>query len=119
MLVFAVVFGNAIAKQSEVEKIGRAWLKFERREIALIQRRSVGPDPADAIFFQQMNKLRTVPPRMPKFDGKTKSPRQLLDERSQRNLALFWNKGWWQLHQNNVQLGRKCFDRMQKSIQLC
>ena len=65
-----------------------------------------------------MNELRAVPAGMPKLDGKPKIPRQLLDERPQRDFPLFREKGWWQLDQDDVQLGRKRFDRAQKSIQL-
>src|SRR2546421_8704498 len=99
MLASAVVFRRVVAQQTDVEKIGRARLKFERREIAFVQRRGVGPDPANTVFFQQMNELRAVPAGMPKLDGKAKIPRQLLDKRSQRNFPLFWKKGWWQLDQ--------------------
>src|SRR5947207_14082093 len=97
MLTFAVavVFCRVVAQQTDVEKIGRPRLKFERREIALVQGRRVGPDPADTVFFQQMNELWAVPAGMPKLDGKAKIPRQLLDARPQRNFPLFREKGWW------------------------
>src|SRR5437016_150832 len=76
MPVFAVpvVFSGVITEQPDIQKVGRARLKFERREIALVERRSVRPNPANAVFFQKMNELRPMPAGMLKFDGKTKIP---------------------------------------------
>src|SRR6266550_7803808 len=94
MPVFAVpvIFSGVISEQPDVQKVGRPRLKFERRQIALIERRSVRPNPADAMFFQKMNELRPMPARMPKFDGKTKIPRQLLDECPKRHFPISWEK---------------------------
>src|SRR5262249_23710871 len=111
MLAVPVAFCRGVAQPTHVEKIGRARLKFEWSEIAVVQGRSVGPDAADAVFFQQMNELWAVPAGMPKLDGKAKIPRQLLEERSQRDFPLFRLKGRWQLDQDDVQLGCKRFDR--------
>ena len=74
MNVFAVafVFRRVIAEQSQIKKIGRARQKFERREIAFVQRGGIGPDPADAMFFQKMNDLGTMPGWMTKLDRETK-----------------------------------------------
>src|SRR6476469_2190264 len=82
MPVFAVpvIFSGVITEQPDVEKVGGPRLKCKRRQIALIERRSVRPNPADAMFFQKMNELWSMPAGMAKFDGKTKIPRQLFDE---------------------------------------
>src|SRR5438105_15854237 len=82
MPVFAVpiIFSGVITEQPDVQKVGRPRLQLERRQIALVERRSVRPNPADAVFFQKMNELRAMPAGMAKFDGKTKIPRQLSNE---------------------------------------
>src|SRR6266513_1355166 len=79
MPVFAVpvIFSGVISEQPDVQKVGRPRLKFKRRQITLIERRSVRPNPADAMFFQKMNELWSMPAGMAKFDGKTKIRRQL------------------------------------------
>src|SRR5205807_9283386 len=56
-----VIFSGVITEQPEIKKVSRARLEFERRKIALVERRSVRPDPADAVFFQKMNELRPMP----------------------------------------------------------
>src|SRR5207247_672483 len=94
MPVFAVpvVFCGVIAEQPDIQKVGCTRLKFERRKIPLVQWRSIRPNPADPMFFQKMNELRPMPAGMPKFDGKTKIPRQLLDECPKRHFPISWEK---------------------------
>jgi len=46
-----VVFGCVIAQQAQVKKISRAWQKFERRKVSLVEGSGISPDPADAVLF--------------------------------------------------------------------
>jgi len=83
-----VVFGYVIPKQTQVKEISGARQKFERRKVSLVERSGIGPDPANTIFFHQPNKLRPMPARVAKFDGKPELPRQLRQELAQRVFAI-------------------------------
>ena len=58
MAAVHVVFCRVIAQQTEIKKISSAWQKFEWREVSLVKRRRIGPDPADTMLFQEPDKLR-------------------------------------------------------------
>src|SRR5437588_12958808 len=75
-----VVLGCVVTKQSQVNKIGGARQKLEGSKISLVERGRVGPNPTDAILFQQTDKLRPMPPRKSKFDCKSNIPRQFHKE---------------------------------------
>src|SRR5438477_13154198 len=64
----AVIFCRVIAEQAQIKEIGRARQKSERREIALVERAGIGPNPADARLFEQANNLRPMPAGMTKFN---------------------------------------------------
>jgi len=88
VLPFPVVFCGVITEQPDIQKVGCTRLKIRKAQgIPLVQWRSIRPNPADPMFFQKMNELRPMPAGMPKFDGKTKIPRQLLETKSEA--ALF------------------------------
>ena len=114
VLAVAIVFGRVIAKQPQVEEIGRARQKFEWREIAFVQRTGVGPNPADAIFFQKTNDLRPMPAGMAEFDRETKIARQLLEEFAKAGLALLRREGRRQLNEDDVKLRRERLERAEK-----
>jgi endonuclease III-like uncharacterized protein len=81
MVAINVVLRRIIAQQTQVKKVGRAWQKFERRKVSLVQSGGIGPDPADSILLQHADKLWAVPSRVPKFNGKPEIARQL-DQKS-------------------------------------
>ena len=88
MAAINVVFGCVIAKQSQVKKIGGARQKFKGRKISFVQRGGVGPNPADAVLFQQPDKLWPMPAGMSKFHRKPEIPRQLHKKFTQRLFAV-------------------------------
>src|ERR1051325_5360197 len=67
-----VVLRAVITQEAEIKKIARSRQKFERREITLVERASIGPDPADPMLFQQANELRLMPARVAELNRKTK-----------------------------------------------
>ena len=79
MRVFAIpiVFGGVVAQQTDVKKIGCARLKFERRQISLVQGGSIGPNPTDPIFLEELNELRPMPSGMTKLNGEPEVTRKL------------------------------------------
>src|SRR5256885_9337499 len=99
----AIVLGRVIAEQPEVKKIGRSRQKFERRKIAFIERTSVGPNPANAVLFQQPDDLRPVPAGMTKFNGKPKTLRQLHQKFSQELSAILGRERGRQLNQHHLE----------------
>ena len=107
MSAVTIVFRGVIAKQAQIDEIGCARQKFERREVAFIQRTRVGPHPADAMFFQKPNDLRPMPAGMAEFDRETKIPRQLFEEFAQRRFTFLRCEGRRQLDQEHVQLRRE------------
>jgi len=113
----AVIFGRVIAEQAQIKEIGRARQKFEGREIALVKRAGIGPNPANAALFEQANNLRPVPAGMTKFNRETKTFRKLREKFSQDLSAIFGSKGWRQLDQHNLELRFKRLNRTQKRIQ--
>ena len=74
----AIVFRGVIAEQAQIKEIGRARQEFEGREIAFVQRAGVGPNPADAVFLEKANELRTMPAGMAKLDRKTEIAREVV-----------------------------------------
>ncbi len=87
-LARAIVFRRVIAEQAEVNEIGRVRPRLERREIALVQRADIGPDPADAMFFEQADELRAMPARVAEFEREPKIARQLFEKTAQDGAAL-------------------------------
>ena len=61
VLAARIVFRRIIAQESQVDEVSGGGEKFEGREIPFVERTGVGPNPADAIFFEQPNVLRPVP----------------------------------------------------------
>src|SRR5438270_5662371 len=114
----AIVLGRVIAEQPQIKEISRARQKFERCEIALVQRTGVGPNPANPILFEQTNDLRPMPTGMTKFDREPKTFRKLDEKFSQRLPAIFRRERGRQLNQDNLKLRFKRFDRAQKRGQL-
>src|SRR5215813_7739560 len=99
-----VVFGCVIAKQTQVEKISRTRQKFERRKVPLVERSGVGPNPADTVLFHEPDKLRPMPARVAKFNGKSEVPWQLHEEFAQRVLAVCWRQRRRELNENYLEL---------------
>src|SRR4051812_9340862 len=114
----AVIFGGIITEQPEVQEISCTGEKLEWGKIAFVEWGGVGPDPADAIFLQQMDELREVPARMSEFDGESKRPGQLSEKFAQRQFPVFWSKRRRQLDENDLQLRRQRLDRGKKLVQL-
>ena len=102
-----VVLGRVIAQQPQVQQVSRARQKFEWREISLVKRRSVRPDPADTILFQQPDELRPMPAGMTKFNGKPEIPRQLREELAQCVFANARRKRWRELNKDYLELRPK------------
>ena len=92
MAAIDVVFGCVIAKQPQVKKISGARQKFEGRKVSLVERSGISPDPADTVLFQKPDKLRPMPARVTKLNGKPQIPRQLREELAQRVLAVCWRQ---------------------------
>src|SRR5215472_17379463 len=111
-----IVFSCVIAKQTQVKKIGGARQKFEGSKISLVERGGIGPDPADAVLFQQPNELRPMPASMSKFDRKPKIPRQLRKKFAQRLLAVGWRQRRRELNENHLELWAKWLDCAEKRI---
>ena len=97
-----VVFGPVIAKQAQVKKISGAWQKFEGRKISLVERSGISPDPADTVLFHKPDKLRPMPARVAKFNGKPEIPRQLRQELAQRVFSVCWCQRRRELHEDNM-----------------
>jgi hypothetical protein len=114
-----VVFGCVIAKQTQVQKIGCAWQKFEWRKVSLVERSGIGPDPADAVLFYQPNELWPMPARVTKFNGKPEIPRQLRQEFTQRVFSVCGCQGRRELNKNHLYLWPEYFDRTEERTQLC
>lgn len=110
VLPVAIVFCGVIAEKPQIKKIGRAREEFERREIPFVQRTGVGPNPAYAMFFQQVDNLRPMPAGMTKLDRETKIFRQLIKEFAKRLSAVLRTKRGRQLDENNLQLRSKWFN---------
>jgi len=112
-----VVFCRVIAKQAQVEKIGGARQKFERRKISLIERSGIGPDPTDAVLFQEPDKARPMPTGMAKFNRKPEISRQLHEKLAQRQLAVCRRQRRRKLNENYLELWPECFDCAEKRIE--
>ena len=110
------VFGCVIAKQTQVKKISGAWQKFERRKVSLVESSGIGPDPANTVFLHQPNKLRPMPARMAKFNGKPEIPWQLRQELAHRVFSVCWRQRRRKLNEDNVELWCEWFDRVEKRI---
>jgi len=113
-----VVLGCVVTKQSQVNKIGGARQKLEGSEISLVERGRVGPNPTDAILFQQTDKLRPMPPGMSKFDCKSEIPRQLHKKFAQCLFAIIRSQRRRELNEDHLELLSKWFDGAEKGIQL-
>src|SRR5947208_1492214 len=97
-----VVLGYVIAKQTQVKEISGARQKFEGRKVSLVEWSGIGPDPANAIFFHQPNKLRPMPARVSKFNGKPEIPRQLRQELAERVFSISGRQRRRKLHEHNM-----------------
>jgi len=117
-LALAIVFGGVIAQKPQIEEVRRAGEEFERREITLVQRAGVGPNPANAVLFQEANDLRAVPAGMAKFDGKAEAARELFQKRPQGLPVVLRGERRRQLNQDDLKLGLERFDRVEKGGQL-
>src|SRR5919106_2083847 len=98
------VFGCIIAKQTQVKKISGAWQKFEGRKVSLVKPSGIGPDPADTVLFHKPDKLRPMPARVAKFNGKPEIPRQLNQEFAQRVFAICRRQRRGKLNEDNLEL---------------
>src|SRR5437870_2974580 len=114
-----VVFRCVIAEQTQIEKIRRARQKFEWGKISFVERSGIGPNPANAILFQQPDKLRPMPSGVSKFEREPEIPRQLVEKFAQRRFAVFWRKGGRKLDENHLELWRERLNRSKKRIQFC
>jgi hypothetical protein len=114
MATVDVVFSCVVAKQTQVEKISGAWQKFERRQVSLVERSGIGPDPADTTLFYKPNKLRPMPPSVAKLNGKTEIPRQLQEELAQRLFAVCRRQRRWELNKDHLELWPENFEYAEK-----
>jgi len=88
----AIVLGRVVAEHSQIKEIGRAWQKFERREIAFVKRAGVGPNPTNATLLEQPYDVRTVPACVPEFDCEPKSFWKLDEKLAQSLAAFLWRE---------------------------
>src|SRR5262249_1210825 len=111
-----IVFGCVIAKQTQVKKIGGARQKFEGREISLVERGGIGPHPADAVLFQQPDKLRPMPAGISKFDRKPEIPRQLHKKFAHSLFAVRRCQRRRELNEDHLELWPKWLDCAKERI---
>src|SRR5262249_12405161 len=117
-LAVAIVFRERVPKQTKIKKIGRYRLELERRLVAFVQRAGVGPNPADTMFFEQMNNRTLVPARVTECDRESKIVWQLSKEFAQALLSILRRIGRRQLNENHRQFRRERLERVEKSEQL-
>ena len=91
-LAGAIVFRGVIAEKPQIKEVGRARQEFERREIAFVQWAGIGPNPADAVLFQEADDLRTMPAGMAELDRKPEVARKLFQESAQRGAPILRRK---------------------------
>ena len=118
VLPVTIVLRGIIAEQAQIKEVGRAREEFEGREIAFVQRRRVGPDPADAMFFEKTNHLRPMPAGMAKLDRKTEIARKLREKSAQNLAPIFRRERGRQLNEDDLELRCERLDRAEKRIQL-
>ena len=118
MFPVRTVFGGIIAQQTEIEKIRRPGQELKRRQVALVERSGVGPDPADPVFLEQTDDLRPVPSRVPEFDGESERFWQLFEKGAQSGFAFFRGERGRELDQDNLEFGCDRFDGLPKLIEL-
>src|SRR5207244_10565772 len=100
----AIVFRAVVAEEAQIKKIGRARQEFERREIAFVQRAGVGPNPADPVFLEKMNDLRTMPGGVTELDRKAEVARDLFEKFPQRLTHILWCEGRRELNIDDMKL---------------
>src|SRR4030095_10968987 len=88
-----VVFCCVIAKQTQIEKVGRAGQEFERGKVSFVKGSSIRPYPADTMLFQKPDELWPMPPGVTKFNREAEITRQLPDKIAQRQFAILWREG--------------------------
>src|SRR5438132_13333857 len=98
-LTGAIILGRVIPEQTQIKKIGRAWQKFERRKIAFIERTGVGPNPKDAVWFQQPDDLWPGRAGVTKFKGKPETCRKVDNKLSQNLSPSVGRKRWSRFNQ--------------------
>src|SRR5438046_10696641 len=99
----AIVLGRVIAEHTQIKKVGRPRQKFERRKIAFIERTDVGPNPTDAVLFQQPDDLGPMPAGVTEFNGKLETFRKL-DKKLLQNLsAILGRTRRRQLNKDNLE----------------
>ena len=113
----AIILGRVIPEQTQIKKIGRARQKFERRKIAFIERTGVGPNPADAVLFQEADNLGPMPAGMTKFNGKPETFRKLDKKLSQNLSPILGRERWRQLNQHNLELRLERLDCAEKRVE--
>ena len=99
-----VVFRCIITEQTQVQKVSSARQEFERRKIAFVERTGVGPNPANAVLFQQPDDLGPVPAGVTKFNRKPEAFRKLDKKFSQNLSAILGRERGRQLNQHNLEL---------------
>src|SRR4030095_3933720 len=113
-----IVFRQRVAQQAEVKKIRRDWLKLEWCLVALIERAHIGPHPANAMFLEEANEVRSMPAGVAKFDREAKIRRQLRDEIPEGDFLCLWRVRRGQLNQDDTELRNEWLERLQKGSQL-
>src|SRR5947207_3053224 len=103
VLTARVIFGGVIAEQAKVNEIGRGGQELERREIPFVQRTSIGPDPADPVFFQEPDVLGPMPAGIAEFYGEPEIAWQLREESAQQGAAGFWRERRRKLNEDDVE----------------
>ena len=103
VLSIDIVFRCVIAEQAQIKKIRSQRQEFEGCKISFVKRGGIGPRPANMIFFQKMDELRSVPSRVPKFNRETEIARQFAEKLAQNRLALLWCKGRRKLDEDDLE----------------
>lgn len=117
-LAVAIVLVQCVTEQTKVKKVGRNRLELEGRLVAFVQGAGVGPNPADAVFFEQVNNGALVPARMTELNREPKIRRQLGKKFAQALFFFLRRIGRGQLDENDWQFRRERLERVEKGGQL-
>ena len=110
-LAIAIVFRQRVPQKAQIKKISRDRLKFEWRLIALIKRTGVGPDPAEAVFFEEMNNRALMPAGVAELNRKPEIRGQLGEEIAQTAPFIAGRVGGWKLNQDHREFGSERLER--------
>src|SRR5437763_1288866 len=87
-----VVFRCVITKQTQIERICSARQEFKGSKISLIEWSGVGPDPANAIFFQEPNELWPMADGVTELKRQPENSPQFRKKPGNRRFAILWGR---------------------------